>query len=109
MQLVTQIAARAAAVLPLGRIAIVADAFLELGRAFGDRIGECEVNPFVVADDGRIVALDVLVKLRREPAGDAAARGAAHRQAVPLARAARRSPSWACPSASIPGTSSSTT
>ena len=38
--------------------------FLELGRAFGDQIAEAEVNPFVIADDGRVVALDILVKLR---------------------------------------------
>ena len=58
-----------AALLPIGRIADLAAAFLELGRALGHRIGEFEVNPFVVANDGRVVALDVLLKLRREPAG----------------------------------------
>jgi len=42
----------------------VVGAFLELGRAFGDQIAECEVNPFVVSTDGRLVALDILLKLR---------------------------------------------
>jgi len=53
---------------PLARIADLAAAFLELGRALGPRIAEFEVNPFVIARDGRVVALDVLLKLRREPA-----------------------------------------
>ena len=55
--------------LPLGRIADLAATFLELGRALGPRIAEFEVNPFVIADDGRVVALDVLLKLRRPHAG----------------------------------------
>jgi acyl-CoA synthetase (NDP forming) len=46
-------------------IADVVVAFLELGRALGTRIAECEVNPFVLSADGRIVALDVLLTLRR--------------------------------------------
>jgi len=50
----------------LDRIAGVATAFLDLGRALGPRIAEFEVNPFVIAHDGRLVALDVLVTLRRE-------------------------------------------
>ena len=72
-----------APLLPLGRIADLAAAFLELGRALGPRIAEFEVNPFVIAHDGRVVALDVLLKLRREPAGGS---GTAAR---PLARLAR--------------------
>ncbi|MCK7478785.1 MAG: hypothetical protein M0C28_16470 [Candidatus Moduliflexus flocculans] len=44
---------------------------------------EFEVNPFVIANDGRVVALDVLLKLRREPAGAPAP------QARPIAKLAR--------------------
>jgi len=62
-------------------IARLATAFLDLGRALGDRIAECEVNPFVIANDGRVVALDILVTLRRA--------GAAARQADrPIAKLA---------------------
>jgi acyl-CoA synthetase (NDP forming) len=50
--------------LGLDAIIGVVEVFLELGRRFGDRIAECEVNPFVLAADGRLVALDVLVTLR---------------------------------------------
>ncbi|MEI6669113.1 MAG: acetate--CoA ligase family protein [Acidobacteriota bacterium] len=42
--------------------------FLGLARTFGDQIAECEVNPFVLAADRRLVALDILVTLRA--AGD---------------------------------------
>ncbi len=42
----------------------VVQVFLELGRVFGEQIAECEVNPFVLAADGRLVALDVLLRLR---------------------------------------------
>jgi acyl-CoA synthetase (NDP forming) len=45
-------------------ISRLAEHFLELGRAFGDQIAEAEVNPFVLAQDGRVVALDILVTLR---------------------------------------------
>lgn len=45
-------------------IVAIAAHFLELGRAFGDQVAEAEVNPFVLAQDGRIVALDILVKLK---------------------------------------------
>jgi acyl-CoA synthetase (NDP forming) len=45
-------------------IAGLAAHFLELGRAFGHEIAEAEVNPFVLAADGRVVALDILVTLR---------------------------------------------
>jgi len=55
--------------LPMGRVAELAETFLALGRALGSRIAEFEVNPFVVAGDGRVIALDVLMKLRRAPAG----------------------------------------
>ena len=72
-----------APLVPLGRVADLAAAFLDLGRALGHRIGEFEVNPFVVANDGRVVALDVLVKLRREPAAAPA------RQARPIAKLSR--------------------
>ena len=58
--------------LPVGRVAELAAAFLALGRALGPRIAEFEVNPFVIAADGRVIALDVLMKLRRVPAGAAA-------------------------------------
>ena len=54
---------------PTGRVAALAATFLELGRALGPRIAEFEVNPFVVTGDGGVIALDVLVKLRRAPAG----------------------------------------
>ncbi len=80
VQLATRSMRGQAPLLPLGRIADLAAAFLELGRALGHRIGEFEVNPFVVANDGRVVALDVLLKLRREPAG------APGRQARPIAK-----------------------
>jgi acyl-CoA synthetase (NDP forming) len=72
-----------APLLPLGRIAGLAAAFLALGRAAGPRIAEFEVNPFVIADDGRVVALDVLLKLRRESAG------AGGPQERPIAKLAR--------------------
>ena len=42
----------------------VVDIFLELGRTAGGEIAECEVNPFVVSQDRRLIALDVLVTLR---------------------------------------------
>ena len=69
VQLASQSMRGQAPPLPLGRIADLAAAFLELGRALGSRIAEFEVNPFVIADDGRVVALDVLLTLRAEPAG----------------------------------------
>lgn len=47
-------------------------AFVTLARDHSDEIGECEVNPFVVTGDGRLVALDVLVKLRAGPGADPA-------------------------------------
>ena len=59
--------------LPLGRVEALAGTFLELGRALGPRIAEFEVNPFVIAGDGRVIALDVLMKIRRAPAGRPAA------------------------------------
>jgi len=48
----------------LEAIAARAGAFLELGRTFGEEIAEAEVNPFVLASDRRLIALDILVKLR---------------------------------------------
>ncbi|MCU0248647.1 MAG: acetate--CoA ligase family protein [Vicinamibacterales bacterium] len=83
VQLATRSMRGQAPLLPLGRIADLAAAFLELGRAVGPRIAEFEVNPFVVANDGRVVALDVLLKLRREPAGGS---GLAARPLAKLAR-----------------------
>jgi len=68
VQLATRRLRGQAPLLPLGRLADLAAAFLALGRALGPRIAEFEVNPFVVAHDGRLVALDVLVRLRHEPA-----------------------------------------
>ena len=68
VQLTTRSLRGQAALLPLGRITDLAAIFLELGRALGRRIAEFEVNPFVMANDGRLVALDVLFRLRREPA-----------------------------------------
>jgi acyl-CoA synthetase (NDP forming) len=68
---------------PIGRIADLAAAFLELGRALGPRIAEFEVNPFVIAKDGRVVALDVLLRLRRGSAG------AAPHAARPIAKLSR--------------------
>jgi acyl-CoA synthetase (NDP forming) len=59
----------------------VALTFLELARTFGDQIAECEVNPFVRAADGRLVALDVLVTLR-----DAAQRAGTGAPPRPLAK-----------------------
>ncbi len=59
----------------LAAIGSLVEAFLTLARAAGDRLAECEVNPFVVAADGRLVALDALVTLRSSPAP----RGAAER------------------------------
>jgi acyl-CoA synthetase (NDP forming) len=53
------------------QITRLAEAFLELGRVLGARISEFEVNPFVIANDGRVIALDVLVTLRETPAGAA--------------------------------------
>lgn len=69
---------------PVGIDAIthLATAFLELGRRLGDRIAECEVNPFAIASDGRLVALDVLITLRRA----ATAAGPAARPIAKLAR-----------------------
>ena len=58
--------------LPLGRLTDLAGVVLDLGRTLGHRIAEFEVNPFVIANDGRVVALDVLLRLRSEtPAADA--------------------------------------
>jgi acyl-CoA synthetase (NDP forming) len=71
VQLATQAMRGQAPLLPLRRIADLLAPFLELGRALGHRISEFEVNPFVIANDGRVVALDVLLKLRREPASAA--------------------------------------
>ena len=71
VQLTTRPMRGQAPLLPLERIAALAAAFLEFGRALGPRIAEFEVNPFVIANDGRVVALDVLLKLRREGAGAA--------------------------------------
>lgn len=51
--------------LALSALVDVVEAFLALAASHGDRIAECEVNPFVVATDGRLVALDVLVTLGR--------------------------------------------
>jgi len=51
-------------------IVALAATFLELGRALGDQIAEAEVNPFVLAQDGRIVALDILVTLREAGRAD---------------------------------------
>jgi acyl-CoA synthetase (NDP forming) len=68
VQLTTSPMRGQAPLLPLGRIAALAEVFLEVGRALGPRIAEFEVNPFVIADDGRVVALDVLLRLRNEPA-----------------------------------------
>ena len=65
VQLVTTPQRGQAPLMPLEPIARLATAFLELGRELGHRIAECEVNPFVIASDGRVVALDVLVTLRR--------------------------------------------
>jgi acyl-CoA synthetase (NDP forming) len=50
--------------LEIERLIDVVEAFLALARSHGDRLAECEVNPFVVTADGRIVALDILVKMR---------------------------------------------
>ncbi|MCX6539510.1 MAG: acetate--CoA ligase family protein [Acidobacteria bacterium] len=65
---VVQLATRALrgqpARLALDAIIGVVQVFLELGRTLGDQIAECEVNPFVLASDGRLTALDVLVTLR---------------------------------------------
>ena len=83
VQLATRSMRGQAPLLPLGRIADLAAAFLDLGRAIGRRIGEFEVNPFVVADDGRVVALDVLLKLRRDWPGAPAS------QERPIAKLAR--------------------
>ena len=47
VQLATRSMRGQAPLLPLGRIADLAAAFLELGRALGHRIAEFEVNPFV--------------------------------------------------------------
>jgi acyl-CoA synthetase (NDP forming) len=66
VQLATRRLRGQAPLVPLGRITDLASAFLDLGRALGPRIAEFEVNPFVIADDGRVVALDVLLTLRRE-------------------------------------------
>jgi acyl-CoA synthetase (NDP forming) len=71
VQLATRSMRGQAPLLPLERIADLAAVFLELGRTAGPRIAEFEVNPFVIANDGRVVALDVLLKLRREPAAAA--------------------------------------
>ena len=83
---VVQLATRAMrgqpARLGMNPIVGVVDVFLELGRCLGDQIAECEVNPFVVStEEGRLVALDVLVRLR-DP--DSRASGAA--PARPLAK-----------------------
>ena len=59
--------------LALGVLVEVVEAFLALGSACGDRIAECEVNPFVVDDRGRLVALDVLVTLADRPPATGAA------------------------------------
>ena len=59
----------------------VVQKFLELARTFGDQIAECEVNPLVLAADGRLVALDVLVTLR-----DARSRAGTAAPARPLAK-----------------------
>ncbi len=40
----------------------VVERFLAFAAAFGRELVECEVNPFVVTADGRLVALDILVK-----------------------------------------------
>ena len=83
VQLATRGMRGQAPLLPPGRIAGLAAAFLDLGRALGHRIGEFEVNPFVIANDGRLVALDVLLKLRRVPAAPAGA------DARPIAKLSR--------------------
>lgn len=47
--------------LPLEALVDIVEAFLALATSHGERIAECEVNPLVVASDGRLVALDALV------------------------------------------------
>jgi acyl-CoA synthetase (NDP forming) len=69
VQLATRPLRGRSALVPVGRVAALAETFLALGRALGPRIAEFEVNPFVIAEDGRLIALDVLMKLRRAPAG----------------------------------------
>ncbi len=54
--------------LPLDALIDVVEAFLALAVSHGTRIAECEVNPLVVASDGRLVALDALVTLGSPPA-----------------------------------------
>jgi acyl-CoA synthetase (NDP forming) len=48
--------------LALAALVDVVERFLAFAGAFGRELVECEVNPFVVAADGRLVALDILVK-----------------------------------------------
>ncbi|MFO7695450.1 MAG: acetate--CoA ligase family protein [Vicinamibacterales bacterium] len=83
VQLATRSMRGQAPLVPPGRISDLAAAVLDLGRVLGSRIAEFEVNPFVIANDGRVVALDVLLKLRREPAG------APGPQARPIAKISR--------------------
>ena len=64
VQLVTQSMRGQPPTIGIDAIVALTAKFLELGRAFGDQIAEAEVNPFVLAQDGRIVALDILVTLR---------------------------------------------
>ncbi|MCX6552707.1 MAG: acetate--CoA ligase family protein [Acidobacteria bacterium] len=64
VQLVTQPPRGQPPKIATAAIVRLASVFLEFGRTFGPEIGECEVNPFVIAQDGRVVALDILVKLR---------------------------------------------
>ncbi len=59
---------------PLAALADAVERFLELAAAFvPDPIAEFEVNPLVLAD-GRLVALDALLKLGRPPAAGPAPR-----------------------------------
>jgi len=55
------------------RLSALAEAFAGLAPAGGLGLSELEVNPFVAAEDGRIVALDALARLHR-PALPAAPR-----------------------------------
>lgn len=50
--------------LDVDRLVDVVETFLDLARSHGERLAECEVNPFVVTADRRLVALDILVTTR---------------------------------------------
>ncbi len=72
VQLVTRSQRGQAPRLPLAALESAVAAFVALAREYADDIAECEVNPLVVAGDGRLVALDVLVTLSTAPRAEAA-------------------------------------